>query len=94
MISLAIILLFAHSLVTGIRFGQSDLTVQEGSSKNVSVRRSGSQPVNITVFAATIEEYRRFEQTASDEECGVPLSTLIMRGANESQVDPAECNNL
>ena len=84
---------YAHSLVSGIRFGQSDLTVQEGSSKNVSVQRSGSHPLNITVFAATIEEYRHFEQTASDEECGVPLSTLITRGTNESQVDPAECND-
>ena len=77
-----------HSLILGITFGQSDITIQEGSSKNVSVRRSGTHPVSITVFAVTIEDYRRFEEAASVNDCRVPLSRLM--GVKGSQVDSAE----
>ena len=79
-------LILTHSI--GVLVGESDLTVQEGSSRQIFVRRSGSQPLNITVFATTIEDYREFQLTASDHECGVILTSLI--GPSESQVDPAE----
>ena len=62
--------------------------MQEGSSREVFVRKSGSQPLNITVFATTIDDYRHFQLTASSHECGITLSSLLF--ANESQVDPAE----
>ena len=77
---------FTHSLIIGITIDQSDLTIREGSSKDVPIRRSGSLPVNITVFVATIEDYRQYEQTASDNECSVSQSRLL----NDSQVDSAE----
>ena len=79
-------LLYTDSLLIGITIDQSDLTIQEGSSKDVPIRRRGSLPVNITVFVATIEDYRQFEQTASDNECSITLSRLL----NGSEVDSAE----
>ena len=79
-------LLYTDSLLIGITIDQSDLTIQEGSSKDVPIRRSGSLPVNITVFVATIEDYRQFEQTASDNECSITLSRLL----NGSEVDSTE----
>ena len=76
-----------HSLV-GVLVGESDLTVQEGSSRQVFVRRSGTQPVNISIFATTIEGYRHLQQTSSGHMCSVTLTSLIR--VNESEVDPAK----
>ena len=44
--------------------------------------------MSITVFAVTIEDYRRFEEAASVNDCRVPLSRLM--GVIGSQVDSAE----
>ena len=80
------ILVAIYTLILGVIVGESDLTVREGSSRQVFVQRSGTGRVNITVFAATVEDYERLQEAASNHECGAALSSLL----NNTQVDSVE----
>ena len=66
---------------------ESDITITEGSSRLIFVRRQNrdsSMIMSLTVFITTIEGYKR-QQT----QCNTSLSRLL-NGLNESQIDPAE----
>ena len=64
---------------------ESDITITEGSTRQIFVRRQNrDSSMTLTVFVTTIEGYKR-QQTR----CNTTLSTLL-NGRNESQIDPAE----
>ena len=72
----------------GVQVGESDITVTEGTLRQISVYRQQiiASPLSLTVFVTTIEGYRQRQPSSSD--CNTDLS-ILLRG-DESQVDPAE----
>ena len=64
---------------------ESDITITEGSTRQIFVRRQNrASSMSLTVFVTTIEGYKR-QQT----QCNTSLSR-VFNGRNESQIDPAE----
>ena len=69
----------------GIQVAESDITITEGSTRQIFVRRQNrDSSKTLTVFVTTIEGYRQ-QRT----QCIIDLPTLL-NGRNESQIDPAE----
>ena len=64
---------------------ESDITITEGSTRQIFVRRQNrDSSMSLTVFITTTEGYKQ-QQT----QCNTSLSR-VLNGRNESQIDPAE----
>ena len=76
----------ARSNCTGIQLVESNVTITEGSTRQIVMRRQQylNSSLNLTVFITTTEGYRQRQQT----QCNITLSKIL--GRNESDIDPTE----
>ena len=76
----------ARSNCTGIQLVESNVTVTEGSIRQIVMQRQQNlnSSLNLTVFVTTTKGYRQQQQT----QCNITLSKIL--GCNESDIDPAE----
>ena len=74
-------------IYAGIQVGEDDLTITEGSTRQVPFRRTLAQsPLSLTVHVTTIEGYRLHLMNPS----GGCTRTLSNLGFDETAMDPAE----
>ena len=71
-------------IIIGLGIGETDITVTEGVPRPVSLSRRFGEPLSITVYVSTIEQYQQQQQSSSG--CTTSVTTLLGNG----QRDPAE----
>lgn len=76
----------ARSNCTGIQLVEGNVTITEGSTQQIVMRRQQNLNsfLNLTVFVTTTEGYRQRQQT----QCNITPSTILGRSVYD--IDPTE----